>query len=92
MNNFVYKSCVLDYRCAISGLFINGARSRIRHHSTYKEQTASLDRIDNTKGYIENNVQWIHKDINYMKQDFSMKQFLEYCETITKYNKESQSL
>lgn len=27
-------------------------------------QTASLDRIDNSIGYEKNNIQWVHKDIN----------------------------
>ena len=81
-----------NYKCAISGLSIDGARSRIKYHSTYSKQTASLDRIDNTKGYIIGNVQWVHQDINYMKQDFTMSQFLIYCEIITKHNKEHQTL
>lgn len=44
--------------------------------------TASLDRIDNTKGYIEGNVQWIHKDINRMKTDFEQNYFIELCKKI----------
>lgn len=47
---------------------------KIRH---YKESatlydTASLDRIDNTKGYTMNNVQWVMLGINYMKLDFDL--------------------
>jgi hypothetical protein len=33
--------------------------------------TARLDMIDPAKGYVEGNVQWIHKDIQAMKGDFS---------------------
>lgn len=53
---------------------------------TYKksEQTASLDRIDNLKGYIKGNVQWVHKDINFMKGKLNLEEFLNYCELITK--------
>ena len=45
-------------------------------------QTASLDRIDSTKGYIEGNVQWIHKAVNRMKSNLPEKQFIELCEKI----------
>lgn len=47
------------------------------------EQTASLDRIDSSKGYIEGNVQWLHKDVNNIKQDYSMDEFVRYCRLIT---------
>mgnify|MGYP007044016634 CR=1 FL=1 len=46
--------------------------------------TASLDRIDSSKGYIEGNVQWVHKDINWMKQDFNEEYFIFLCSEITK--------
>ena len=36
---------------------------------------ASLDRIDSSQGYINGNVQWVTKDINLMKRDFSMNKF-----------------
>jgi hypothetical protein len=49
-----------------------------------KEQTASLDRIDNTKGYIEGNIQWLHKDINRLKSNFSESDFLDMCREIIK--------
>lgn len=41
--------------------------------------TASLDRIDSTKGYIEGNVQWIHKVVNIMKNKFPQEDFVNYC-------------
>jgi hypothetical protein len=45
--------------------------------------TASLDRIDNTKGYIPCNIQWIHKHVNTMKWDLSENEFLNICKIIT---------
>jgi hypothetical protein len=45
---------------------------------------ASLDRIDSSKGYIEGNVQWVFKIINMMKWDLSHKDFINYCQIITK--------
>lgn len=46
------------------------------------ETTASLDRIDSSKGYTIDNVQWVHKDINKMKQAFSESRFLELCQAV----------
>jgi hypothetical protein len=41
--------------------------------------TCSLDRIDSSKGYILGNVQWVHVKINYMKQNFSQQEFIDFC-------------
>lgn len=69
-------------KCAISGMDI------ILDVGSKRElQTASLDRIDSSKGYIEGNVQWVHKDINCMKMDFSEEYFLKLCNTIVNKNK-----
>ena len=54
-----------DNKCALTGLPILiaiGARNH-QHGGT----TASIDRIDNNLGYIEGNIQWVHKDINKLK-------------------------
>lgn len=47
-----------------------------------KMQTASLDRIDSNLGYIRSNVQWVHKDVQKMKWDFTQDRFLELCRLI----------
>lgn len=62
-------------KCAISGLDIE------------LNKTASVDRIDSLEGYVESNVQWVHRDINKMKMDFGMSRFIELCEKITIYQK-----
>ena len=48
---------------------------------------ASLDRIDSSKGYIEGNVQWVHKTINLMKMDLSESDFLKWCQTVVEHTK-----
>ena len=53
-------------KCKISGLNLSFGEKK-----SGRSQTASLDRIDSSKGYIEGNVQWVHKDVNRMKSDFS---------------------
>lgn len=51
----------------------------------YKDQTASLDRINSNKGYIKGNVQWVHKTINKLKNNFSDEDFIEWCRKIVKW-------
>ena len=74
-------------RCAISGLEIKifSNYSDMRHN-----QTASLDRIDSSKGYVKSNIQWVHKRINIMKGNMSEKELLHLCEEIVNYSKSSQ--
>jgi hypothetical protein len=50
-------------------------------------KTASLDRIDSSIGYIEGNVQWIHKNINKMKMNLDENTFIEWCSLISNYKK-----
>lgn len=44
--------------------------------------TASLDRIDSTKGYIEGNIQFVSMAINYMKSTMSHEKTIELIEII----------
>ncbi len=44
-----------------------------------KPNTISLERIDNTKGYIKGNTVFCCSDINYMKNDLSKDEFIRLC-------------
>ena len=68
-----------DFKCALSNLPIE---IRKLWHGNIT-QTASLDRIDNTKGYIIGNVQWLHKDINFMKGVLTQEKFIGLCKLIS---------
>lgn len=46
--------------------------------------TASLDRIDSSRGYTKNNIQWVHKDIQKMKTDFNNEFFIKMCHKVAK--------
>ena len=71
-------------KCALSGRHI-----QFEPHCTKTNQrTASLDRIDNTVGYIKGNVQWLHKHINKMKFTYEEDYFVELCKDIAKYKGE----
>lgn len=48
--------------------------------------SASLDRIDNNKGYTKDNIQWIHKHIQQMKWAFDQDYFIQTCKDIARYN------
>lgn len=74
-----------NFKCALSGLNIE-----FKPLYLAKDATASLDRIDSSKGYIKGNVQWVHKDINFMKNKLKIDKFLELCSIIHYYNKHSK--
>jgi hypothetical protein len=65
-----------EFKCALTGLVLS---------TNYKNLTASVDRIDSTKGYIENNVQWVHKDVNMMKNHYYETYFKEICKLVTNH-------
>jgi hypothetical protein len=51
-----------------------------------KNTTASLDRIDSSKGYVNGNVQWVHKDVNQMKSNRTESVFLDWIKKLYEYN------
>lgn len=67
-------------QCALSGLPINFAVNTRR-----AEGTASLDRINNNGGYVKGNVQWVHKDVNYMKRTMDDDRFVELCRLVVQW-------
>lgn len=62
-------------KCALSGveLVISG---------TTHYNTASVDRIDSSKGYVLGNIQWVHKHINFMKRTYSQEYFIDMCKKV----------
>ncbi len=70
-------------RCAMTGW-------PIKFNETYKgqkEKTASLDRIDSSRGYVTGNLQWVHRDINNLKKNWDLGRFIEMCTAIANYAK-----
>jgi hypothetical protein len=47
----------------------------------------SVDRIDSLRGYVEGNVQWVHKKINIMKNVYSQEEFIILCKQVVKHTK-----
>lgn len=67
-----------EKKCALSGILLN--------LKTIYDVTASLDRIDSTKGYVEGNVQWVHKEINMMKNNMTDEDFIKFCTCVAAKN------
>lgn len=70
-------------KCAISNIDIG--------FNNYKQKnkrlsTASLDRIDSSKPYTIDNIQWIHKQIQQMKWNTPQNEFIEWCKIIAGNN------
>lgn len=65
--------------CALSGLKIDAGASGCK----LADITASLDRIDNSKGYEIDNIQWVHKDINMMRGSLPVDKFIELCKLVS---------
>jgi hypothetical protein len=59
-------------------------------HNKYAVNTASLDRINNKKGYSKDNVRWVHKHINMMKRIMSDNDFIEMCNLVSQKHQASQ--
>lgn len=72
-------------KCALSNIPIQFGPLTNRK----KENTASLDRIDSDKGYTLDNIQWVHKDINKMKQNLTEAYFVDLCHRIVHHSKSS---
>jgi hypothetical protein len=71
-----------NYKCVLTDRPIKGYVK----FKGQQEQTMSLDRIDNNKGYVEDNVQWVHKILQPIKMGMSEKEFLEWCGLVANYN------
>jgi hypothetical protein len=67
-------------RCAFTGLDLT-----LTNSNNFKQQTASLDRIDSKKGYTTDNIQWVHKDVNKMKMDLQEEDFFRIVKEIYEY-------
>lgn len=49
-------------------------------------KNASLDRIDNTKGYIEGNVRFVSVMANLARQDYTDKDVFEFCKAVVEFS------
>ena len=62
--------------CALSGMVIELG------------STASLDRIDSSLPYTKGNLQWVHKTVNHMKNNYAESVFIDICRCVADHTKE----
>lgn len=65
-----------NFQCALTGLPIS-----------FTPRTASLDRIDSRKPYQVGNMQWVHKDVNVMKNGYDLNYFIRFCKLVAQHHK-----
>lgn len=71
-------------KCALSNLELNQYIKYIDEKNRSRvTRTASLDRIDSSQAYKIGNVQWVHKDVNIMKNAFDQSYFIQICKLIS---------
>ena len=80
-------------KCLLSGIDITLSKGKSiplqtnNRNLDYSGWTASLDRIDSSKPYEKGNLQWLHRNINIMKNSYPQEYFIELCKLITNKNK-----
>jgi hypothetical protein len=75
--------------CAISKTPLEMSTKINKHNNVDRtNHTASLDRIDNNVGYIEGNVQWVHKQINLIRRELTVEDFVMWCHLVHHANPE----
>jgi hypothetical protein len=70
--------------CAISGieLFNYKSTNELRHKQSNQ---ASLDRVDSSKGYTVDNIQWVCLITQYAKNSFPQCEVVEFCLNTARY-------
>lgn len=67
--------------CKLTGLPLT-----FKSKSRLYDGTASLDRINPSRGYTIDNIQWVNKHINIMKSSWTEEEFVTFCKQIAYFN------
>jgi hypothetical protein len=70
-------------QCALTGWGLTLESIKGVNQTGEGRRTGSLDRIDSTRGYEKDNIQWVHKEINKMKGSLTTTRFCEICHAVT---------
>lgn len=69
-------------KCALTGLELCFVRD---YTTKCIQQTASLDRINNSIGYTIENIRWLHKDVNLMKNNYTDEEYIYFCKKVAEH-------
>jgi hypothetical protein len=75
-----------DGKCPLTGWDMVLPESTSGWKSGNKPENASLDRVDNDKGYIEGNVRFVALIANMARQAYTDKQVIEFCKAVVNNN------
>jgi len=83
-----------DRKCWYTGLPVSfekdGDCNRV--NSDNATRTASIDRIDSSKGYTKDNIRIVHQMVNIMKNVYPEERFIEMCSLVTAHHGNQSSL
>lgn len=89
----IYNDLTFDYlmylwekqagKCALTGM-----QMTYKFYEGRVNTNLSVDRIDSTKGYSKDNVQLVCMAANQMKNDLSMEEFMNMCESVLAMERE----
>lgn len=77
-----YAWSLFNGKCALSGVPITLSSTVKNNSPDYAAFTASLDRKDSSLGYIEGNIQWVHRTVNRMKGELLDDALKWWCSKI----------
>lgn len=67
-------------KCVFTGLPLEFSPD----YNQLSRQTASLDRIDSSLGYVKGNIQIVHKVVNQMKSYLTDEEFVAFCNEVAR--------
>ena len=70
-------------KCALTGELLQFSQL---NQCDWKNITASLDRIESSKGYTKSNIQWVHKRVNRMKMGLNQNEFIRWCRAVAEFH------
>lgn len=73
-------------KCALTGVDIILVNKIKNNNVNWDVISASLDRKDSSKGYTEDNVQWVHKTINRLKNNYPLEELLYWSKLLLDYH------
>ena len=73
--------------CALSGIKMDLPSDTLAWEARARDPwKPSLDRIDNSKGYLKGNVRYVSVIANFARNEFSDEQLLEFCRAVVQHN------